>query len=141
MFPLPFSVKDGARFCEFLEENRQFERLARFLWSLPRDIEEFENCEAIMVARTVVASHGRAFNEVYRLIAAKTFSTHYHKKLQGLWYDARYAEAESCKGRPLDAVAKYRVRRKYPAPKTISSGLEKSYCFKSAIRQVYNEPI
>lgn len=39
-------------------------------------------------------------------------------------------EAEKLRGRPLGAVGKYRVRRKFPLPRTIWDGEETSYCFK-----------
>ena len=138
MLPLPFSVNEIVRFCEFLEESDQVERLARFLWSLPDNVDELECCEAIVVARIVVASHKHAFDELYRLIQGRNFSSCYHEKLQMLWYGARYAEAEKHKRKSLDPVAKYRVRRKHPAPRTISTGCEKSYCFKTDTRAVLN---
>lgn len=43
---------------------------------------------------------------------------------------AHYIEAEKLRGRPLGAVGKYRVRRKFPLPRTIWDGEETSYCFK-----------
>lgn len=43
---------------------------------------------------------------------------------------AHYVEAEKLRGRPLGAVGKYRVRRKFPLPHTIWDGEETSYCFK-----------
>lgn len=43
---------------------------------------------------------------------------------------AHYMEAEKLRGRPLGAVGKYRVRRKFPLPRTIWDGEETSYCFK-----------
>lgn len=43
---------------------------------------------------------------------------------------AHYTEAEKLRGRPLGAVGKYRVRRKFPLPRTIWDGEETSYCFK-----------
>ena len=43
---------------------------------------------------------------------------------------AHYVEAEKLRGRPLGAVGKYRVRRKFPLPRTIWDGEETSYYFK-----------
>ena len=40
------------------------------------------------------------------------------------------------RGRPLGAVGKYRIRRKFPLPRTIWDGEETSYCFKEKSRQV-----
>ena len=46
-------------------------------------------------------------------------------------------EAEKLRGRPLGAVGKYRIRRKFPLPRTIWDGEETSYCFKEKSRQVH----
>ena len=53
-----------------------------------------------------------------------------------LWMKAHYIEAEKLRGRPLGAVGKYRIRRKFPLPRTIWDGEETSYCFKEKSRQV-----
>lgn len=42
-------------------------------------------------------------------------------------------------GRPLGAVGKYRVRRKFPLPRTIWDGEETSYCFKEKSRTVLRD--
>lgn len=58
------------------------------------------------------------------------------------------APVESCQsaanpvcfaGRPLGAVGKYRVRRKFPLPRTIWDGEETSYCFKEKSRSVLRD--
>ncbi len=75
-----------------------------------------------------------------------------------LWMKAHYIEAEKLRGekfkfnvtryfyllgkslltgRPLGAVGKYRIRRKFPLPRTIWDGEETSYCFKEKSRQVF----
>ena len=43
-------------------------------------------------------------------------------------------EAEKVRNRALGAVDKYRLRRKYPLPKTIWDGEETIYCFKEKSR-------
>ena len=52
------------------------------------------------------------------------------------WY-LMLTEAEKLRGRPLGAVGKYRIRRKFPLPRTIWDGEETSYCFKEKSRQVH----
>ena len=37
----------------------------------------------------------------------------------------------------MGAVGKYRIRRKFPLPRTIWDGEETSYCFKEKSRQVF----
>jgi len=53
---------------------------------------------------------------------------------QSLWLRAHYMEAEQSRGRPLGAVGKYRIRRKFPLPRTIWDGEQTSYCFKERSR-------
>lgn len=48
-------------------------------------------------------------------------------------------EAEKLRGRPLGAVGKYRVRRKFPLPRTIWDGEETSYCFKVKIFNIIQQ--
>lgn len=58
---------------------------------------------------------------------------------QSLWLKAHYIEAEQSRGRPLGAVGKYRVRRKFPLPRTIWDGEQTSYCFKDRSRQTLRD--
>jgi len=96
----------------------------------------------VLKAKAVVAFHRGQFKELYQLLESHVFSPHNHAKLQSLWLRAHYVEAEKLRGRPLGAVGKYRVRRKYPLPRTIWDGEETSYCFKersrTALRDWYN---
>jgi hypothetical protein len=48
-------------------------------------------------------------------------------------------QAERLRGRPLGAVGRYRVRRKFPLPRTIWDGEETSYCFKEKSRNVLRD--
>ena len=139
MFPMPFSVGDIVRFCEFLEKNGELDRLSRFLWSLPYSVREISASEPIAVFRAVAAFHTGDFHELYRILEERHFSEIFHVKLQHLWFKARYMVAQKCRAKSLDAVAKYRIRRKFPSPRTISSGREKSYCFKESTRKLLNE--
>ena len=48
-------------------------------------------------------------------------------------------EAEQVRGRPLGAVDKYRLRRKFPLPSSIWDGEETVYCFKERSRQALKD--
>ena len=94
--------------------------------------------------------------DLYKILEGFQFQPHNHPKLQLLWMKAHYIEAEKLRGRPLGAVGKYRlvqharkkeeifniitqfyrIRRKFPLPRTIWDGEETSYCFKEKSRQV-----
>ena len=63
----------------------------------------------------------------------------HHNDLQSMWYRGHYLEAQKIRGRPLGAVDKYRIRRKFPLPKTIWDGEETIYCFKEKSRQALKD--
>lgn len=133
-----FTPEQVACVCEVLEQSGNIDRLARFLWSLPNYDDIYAN-ESVLVAKTVVAFHQGNLQELYHIIESSSFSPEHHPKLQILWLKAHYMEAEKIRGRPLGAVGKYRVRRKYPLPRTIWDGEETSYCFKEKSRAVLRD--
>lgn len=139
--PLPsfgFTQEQVACVCEVLQQAGNVERLGRFLWSLPA-CDKLHNNESVLKAKAIVAFHRGNFKDLYRILEAHTFGPHNHAKLQALWLKAHYIEAERLRGRPLGAVGKYRVRRKFPLPRTIWDGEETSYCFKEKSRSVLRD--
>nr|XP_057914509.1 homeobox protein SIX2a isoform X2 [Doryrhamphus excisus] len=101
--------------------------------------EHLHKNESVLKAKAVVAFHRGNFRELYKILESHQFSAHNHPKLQQLWLKAHYIEAEKLRGRPLGAVGKYRVRRKFPLPRSIWDGEETSYCFKEKSRSVLRE--
>ncbi|XP_060781145.1 homeobox protein SIX1-like isoform X2 [Neoarius graeffei] len=124
--------------CEVLQQGGDLERLGRFLWSLPA-CDRLHKNESVLQAKAAVAFHREDFRELYRILESHQFSAQHHAGLQQLWLRAHYAEAERLRGRPLGAVGKYRVRRKFPLPRTIWDGEETSYCFKEKSRSVLRD--
>lgn len=145
MFALPtlnFTVSQVAAVCETLEESGDIERLARFLWSLPvahPNIGELNKSEAVLRARAIVSFHSGNFRELYSILEHHKFTKDSHGKLQAMWLEAHYQEAEKLRGRPLGPVDKYRVRKKFPLPRTIWDGEQKTHCFKERTRSLLRE--
>lgn len=145
MFMLPtlnFTVSQVAAVCETLEESGDIERLGRFLWSLPvahPNCAELSKNESVLRARSLVAFHTGNFRELYHILETNRFTKASHAKLQAMWLEAHYAEAEKLRGRPLGPVDKYRVRKKYPLPRTIWDGEQKTHCFKERTRSLLRE--
>ncbi|KAH9489441.1 Homeobox protein six4 [Bulinus truncatus] len=135
---LAFSPEQVACVCEALQQKNDIDRLARFLWSLPPS-ELLRGSEAVLKARAMVAFHRGSYRELYAILESHTFDNSNHAFLQQLWYKAHYMEAQKIRGRPLGAVDKYRLRRKYPLPKTIWDGEETIYCFKEKSRQALKD--
>lgn len=133
-----FTPEQVACVCEVLQHSGEMDRLARFLWSLP-DCEAVQKDESVLKAKAMVYFHQGNFQELYRILENNNFSLAAHSKLQSLWLKAHYTEAEKLRGRPLGAVGKYRVRRKFPLPRTIWDGEETSYCFKERSRNILRE--
>ncbi|XP_044011794.1 homeobox protein six1-like isoform X2 [Aphidius gifuensis] len=133
-----FTQEQVACVCEVLQQAGSVERLGRFLWSLPQ-CARLQRHESVLKAKAIVAFHRCNFKQLYQILESNTFSPHNHPKLQALWLKAHYIEAERLRGRALGAVGKYRVRRKFPLPRTIWDGEETSYCFKEKSRSVLRE--
>lgn len=136
---LCFSAGQVASVCETLEETGDIERLARFLWSLPVSADSIFEHESVQRARAVVAFHAGSFKELYHILETHRFTRASHGKLQAMWLEAHYREAERLRGRPLGPVDKYRVRKKFPLPRTIWDGEQKTHCFKERTRGLLRE--
>ena len=140
--PVPFSQEQISKVCETLEECGDIERLSRFLWSLPNapDIRDMTNSsETVLRARAMVAFHNHHFHELYYILEHFRFGKKSHSKLQAMWLEAHYMEAERLRGRPLGPVDKYRVRKRFPLPRTIWDGEQKTHCFKERTRKLLRE--
>ncbi|XP_066586496.1 homeobox protein SIX2 isoform X2 [Prorops nasuta] len=133
-----FTPEQISCICETLCQRQDIEKLSRFLWSLPPG-ELLRGNESILMARAAVAFHRGAYHDLYSILESHPFSTRRHQELQQMWFRAHYREAEKVRGRPLGAVDKYRLRKKYPLPKTIWDGEETVYCFKERSRNALKE--
>lgn len=133
-----FTEEQVACVCEVLQQSGNIERLGRFLWSLPA-CDHLHKNESVLKSKALVAFHRGNFKELYKILESNNFNPSSHPKLQTLWLKAHYIEAEKLRGRPLGAVGKYRIRRKFPLPRTIWDGEEMSYCFKEKSRTVLRE--
>ncbi|XP_076055069.1 uncharacterized protein LOC143033472 [Oratosquilla oratoria] len=136
---LQFSPEQTDCVCETLLQAGDMERLGRFLSILPLHSEITRTSEVILRAKASVAFYRGTFKEVYSILETHAFSPKYHNELQNMWYRAHYKEAEKIRQRPLGAVDKYRIRKKYPLPKTIWDGEETVYCFKEKSRLALKE--
>lgn len=131
-----FTAEQVACVCEVLLRSGCLEHLAGFLGRLPPLFlppclpPPGEELESLLKAKAAVAFHQGRFADLYALLEGFPFSRRSQPPLQQLWLRAHYTEAERQRGRPLGAVGKYRVRRRFPLPSTIWDGEETSYCFK-----------
>ena len=65
-----------------------------------------------------------AISQLYNILNTNQFAAEHHKFLQQLWHNAHYLEEEMRIEfkRPLGAVDKYRIRKRWPPPSTIWDG-------------------
>nr|XP_039251904.1 homeobox protein SIX3-like [Styela clava] len=143
-FPVPtLGSNQIAKVCDALAENGDIERLSRFLWSLPATpviMEALQTDESILRARALVAFHQGNFREVYGILEQHRFTdAAWHHRLQAMWLEAHYQDAERSRGRSLGPVDKYRIRKKFPLPRSIWNGEQKSHCFKERTRNCLRE--
>nr|CDS29661.1 sine oculis homeobox 1/2 [Hymenolepis microstoma] len=122
--------------CDVLQQSGDYSRLKRFIENIG---ETGNNNESLLSAKATLAFNEGRFTEMYAILESHVFSQSLHQRLQNLWMQAHYMEEERVKGRPLGAVAKYRVRRKFPLPRTIWDGEETSYCFKEKSRAILRD--
>ncbi|XP_056152839.1 homeobox protein SIX3b [Lampris incognitus] len=140
---LCFTAAQVASVCDALEETGDVARLARFLWSLPMGAgtrgDLIAEQESVRRARAVVAYHSGRYRELYRILETHRFARASHGKLQAMWLEAHYREAERLRGRPLGPVDKYRVRKRFPMPRTIWDGERRTHCFRERTRGLLRE--
>jgi homeobox protein SIX4 len=96
-------------------------------------------CDSILKCRAALLLEEGKFRELYALLESHQFELSHHNDLQVMWYKGHYYEAQKIRGRSLGAVDKYRIRRKFPLPKTIWDGEETIYCFKEKSRQALKD--
>ncbi|XP_018978793.1 homeobox protein SIX5-like [Cyprinus carpio] len=136
---LSFSTDQVACLCEALLQAGNVDRLWRFLSTIPPSADMLRGNETLLKAQALVAFHREEFNELYAILDSHDFHPSNHGFLQDLYLKARYKEAERSRGRSLGAVDKYRLRKKFPLPKTIWDGEETVYCFKEKSRNALKE--
>ncbi|XP_030263721.1 SIX homeobox 9 [Sparus aurata] len=138
-----FTGEQVACLCEVLLQSGRIDRLAGFLHTLPPPSLSSSpspgELESVLKAKAAVAFNQGRFIDLYTLLEGFHFSPCSQPLMQQLWLRAHYIEAERQRGRPLGAVGKYRVRRKFPLPRTIWDGEETSYCFKEKSRSILRE--
>jgi homeobox protein SIX4 len=141
---LVLTIDHLACVCEAIQQSGKIDKLIKLLQLLPLkssspDAALIHQHDSILKARAIIYYHQSKFRELYCLLETHSFDNHHHSELQQLWYKAHYMEAQKIRGRPLGAVDKYRIRRKYPLPKSIWDGEETIYCFKEKSRQALKE--
>ena len=131
---LTFSNEQIDCICAALRQKEDFLVLDEFLKKYFKANDTLGVSEEVLKARASLAFYQHQYRLLFEILTSRSFHHSSHTQLQNLWYKAHYAEAQRIRGRPLGAVDKYRLRKKYPLPKTIWDGEETIYCFKEKSR-------
>ncbi|KAL6741627.1 hypothetical protein Aduo_014862 [Ancylostoma duodenale] len=131
-----FSSQQLEVICTALYQAKDGDQLVRLF----RDMDSHVLCsewtsQPIRIAYIYALYHSGNFDRLFEVIGRSRFDERYYKELQEIWYKARYKENESKRGKELGAVEKYRLRRKYPPPRSIWDGQETIYSFKENSRK------
>ncbi|KAF1750969.1 hypothetical protein GCK72_017520 [Caenorhabditis remanei] len=139
-FPMgDYNLDQMEAICTSLFQARDGERLVAFFNQLKtvygsNALDHFGS-EAIVVAYTYALYHSNDFERLFHLLSTRHFQQIYFTDLQEIWHYARYKESQLKRGKELNPVEKYRLRRKFPPPKTIWDGEETVYSFKDSSRK------
>uniref|UniRef100_A0A5S6QB46 SIX1_SD domain-containing protein n=1 Tax=Trichuris muris TaxID=70415 RepID=A0A5S6QB46_TRIMR len=133
---LAYTSEQIACICETLYRAKDYGSICHFFDYLqPEEYCTLDNPSVLRAHLLHLLIKGR-FNEIYRILLSNSFDSEYHSELQEIWWQAHYMELEQLRCKPLGAVEKYRLRKKYPPPATIWDGEETVYSFKENSRQV-----
>ena len=133
-----FTIEQVICLCQNLMNRKRFDLLAQCLEVVEQDFKnnasfrgDFERNEKILIAKVYAADHKNDIKTVKTILQTHKFRPEHHKTLKDLWFSAHYKERQNSLNpkRHLGAVDKYRIRKKYPPPKTIWDGEETKYCF------------
>uniref|UniRef100_A0A914HG91 Homeobox domain-containing protein n=1 Tax=Globodera rostochiensis TaxID=31243 RepID=A0A914HG91_GLORO len=137
-----FSADQVACICQCLENCADFSGLTFFVERIEKYCGLLANHPARDIlhrAKALSLFHCRQFGELYAFIQHSQFVPGDHSLLQRLWNEAHYAEVEHLRGKQLDPVSRYRIRKKNGFPRSIWDGEGTSYCFKKSARQILRE--
>ncbi|CAH8460152.1 unnamed protein product [Schistosoma intercalatum] len=136
--PMNFNLNQTECICQVLYNNQETDRLKTFLSKISTTT-MYHNNEVIVKCRALVLFVNKEFTELFKILNNFPFSVYNHNEMQNLWYQAQYAQIEISRGHQLNAVAKYRIRKKFPPPNTIWDGDEVTYYFKEKSRNYLAE--
>uniref|UniRef100_A0A915LP01 Homeobox protein SIX1 N-terminal SD domain-containing protein n=1 Tax=Meloidogyne javanica TaxID=6303 RepID=A0A915LP01_MELJA len=106
--------------CLVLENFENFRGLELLLNLLPPTVPEKSLAKSVLLrVKAVLLFHQGRYEEFKEYIKLNKFKQKDHNLLQNLWNEANYAEASKQRTKPLDAVSRYRIRKKNIFPSSI----------------------
>uniref|UniRef100_A0A8R1DED0 Homeobox domain-containing protein n=1 Tax=Caenorhabditis japonica TaxID=281687 RepID=A0A8R1DED0_CAEJA len=135
-----YTLEQMEAICKSLFQARDGDRLVAFFKQLEDrygsfQLDNWRFSETVVVAYTYALYHSNDFETLFQLLSSRPFHHSHFSDLQEIWHHARYKESQLKRGKELNPVEKYRLRRKFPPPKTIWDGEETVYSFKDSSRK------
>uniref|UniRef100_A0A914LAH3 Homeobox domain-containing protein n=1 Tax=Meloidogyne incognita TaxID=6306 RepID=A0A914LAH3_MELIC len=109
------------------------------IYSLQQFLKKSLAKSVLLRVKAVLLFHQGRYEEFKEYIKLNKFKQKDHNLLQNLWNEANYAEASKQRTKPLDAVSRYRIRKKNIFPSSIWDGEGTSYCFKKKAREILKQ--
>ncbi|CAH8472797.1 unnamed protein product [Heterobilharzia americana] len=135
---IDFTINQIECICEVLFTNRKTDQLKSFLFRISKN-PVYYTSEVIMKCRALILFIDEQFTDLFKILKSFPFSFNNHHEMQSLWYQAHYRQLEKSRGHLLNAVGKYRLRKRFPPPRTIWDGDEVTYYFKDKSRNYLTE--
>ncbi|CAD5224276.1 unnamed protein product [Bursaphelenchus okinawaensis] len=83
--------------------------------------------------------HSQQYDELFRSLETIKVDEKYYGHFTNLWYEGHYAQEQTKKPKALGPVEKYRLRKKFKPPLTISDGEEQIYSFTTRQRKILKD--
>uniref|UniRef100_A0A1I8B7U9 Homeobox domain-containing protein n=1 Tax=Meloidogyne hapla TaxID=6305 RepID=A0A1I8B7U9_MELHA len=126
--------------CLALENFDNFRGLELLLNLIPPTFFEKSSSKSVLLrAKALLLFYEGRYEEFKEYIRLNQFKQKDHNLLQNLWNEANYLEASKQRNKPLDAVSRYRIRKKNIFPSSIWDGEGTSYCFKKKAREILKQ--
>uniref|UniRef100_A0A7E4W0R4 Homeobox domain-containing protein n=1 Tax=Panagrellus redivivus TaxID=6233 RepID=A0A7E4W0R4_PANRE len=120
--------------CETLYQARDGHKLRRLFKEEQDLLLNYWKSPSVIRAYLYMLYSSGKYEEVCKTLESCKFDECYFDELQALWYEAKYAEDERKKKKPLGPVEKYRLRKKFKPPSSIWDGENKIYSFTEKAR-------
>jgi len=116
----------ASELCTLLVKTKSYEALVAFLSNLPSGYVDESSNENIIRAKLSVALFKKETVTVYKILKEHKFESDTEDLIK-IWDEAHYIDEEKRTKRKLTPLARFRVRKRFPPPKSICwNGIRKT---------------
>ncbi|CAD5232075.1 unnamed protein product [Bursaphelenchus xylophilus] len=123
--------------CRSLYRTKDGDKLVDLFFKTdPFIINRQAHSNSVLLAFFFSLYHSQQYDELFRRLESVKVDERYYGEFTNLWYEGHYAQEQMKKPKLLGPVEKYRLRKKFKPPLTISDGEEQIYSFKAGQRKI-----